>query len=324
MSRGRSHSLAGRYGPLLAVAIGVLGYLGWRQLRTDPLDSLFESLPADHGLYAYLDVETIRSSLSFAGGDTLPDLLAEKGRLADHLSVLTKANVEGVALSVGVDEIHAAGWGAFHVDALRSYIEQQDMTCTGPDENLACSIESEDTTTEIHLRDGNRIEIIDRSIEAHRTPDSGDASFLTGPARTSLRNGAILWMALHPPQLEAAMKHPPRDMVNLTLFARALKGATIAYVVLEPNLASRLLDLKLIALAPSSDLAAKMHRVVEDTNNLAAAAIDASSREGESSAWAQLFRTGEFTQEGTTVQASWRLDPKKLQELFPNGSKAKQ
>ena len=311
--------MAGPWGGALVVAVGVLGYLGWRHFRQDPLQNLFEFLPAGHGLYVYLDIETIRSSLLLTSGDTVPRLLNEKGRLAEHLSALSEAGVEGIALSVGVGEIHAAGWGAFQGAALRTYIEQQGMSCAGPSGHLICSIASEHTRTEIHLRNNKRIEIVDRSTASYGTSKRGNATFLAVPARTSLRNGAVLWMALQPAQLEAAMKDPPRDMLNLTLFARALKGATIAYVVLEPNLTSRVLDLKLIAFAPTPELAAKMRRVVEDTNNLAAAAIDAALDKSESapSPWAQLFRTGTFTQEDTTVQATWKLDPRKLQELFP-------
>jgi hypothetical protein len=124
-------------------------------------------------------------------------------------------------------------------------------------------------------------------------------------------------MALQPDQLEAAMKDPPRGMMNLTLFARALRDAAIAYVVLEPNLASRSLDLKLSALAPSPDLAAKTLRVVEDTNNLAAGAIDLGSGEAGPNPWSQFLRTGTFTQQGATAEAVWRIDPAKLPHMFP-------
>ncbi|MDA1314699.1 MAG: hypothetical protein O2968_15280 [Acidobacteria bacterium] len=308
---------AGRWWPLLVVVAGMLGYLGWRQFHHDRIEELFEFLPADHGLYAYLGLGTVRSSLLLAGGETVARVLDEKGRLGEHLTALSDAGAEDLALSVGVHEIRAVARGAFDEAEVRTYIERQGLICDGALGDFTCLTESSQARTEVHLRGGSRIEIIDRSSDSNTAPGPSQATYLAAPARAGLRGGAVVWMAFQPDQLEAAMKEPPRGMMNLTLIARALREAAIAYAVLEPNLTSRSLDLKLSALASSPELAAKTLRVVEDTSDLAAAAIDLGSGEAGPNPWSQLFRTGTFARHGATAQAVWRIDPKKLPQMFP-------
>ena len=70
-------------------------------------------------------------------------------------------------------------------------------------------------------------------LEPSSQPTPGHAAFLAAPARQSIREGAVLWVALRPSRLEAVMKDPPRDMANLSLFARALRQATWAYLTLR-------------------------------------------------------------------------------------------
>ncbi len=308
---------AGRWWPALGVIVGMLGYLGWRHFNQDHIEEIFEFLPADHGLYAYLDLATVRSSLLLTGSETVPQLLDEKGRLAEHLTVLSEAGIEDIALSIGVHEIRAVARGAFDETEIKAYIERLGLECGGVTGDFSCLTESPQTRTEIHLRNSDRIEIIDGSGDSSGKSERDQATYLAAPARAGLRGGAVLWMAFQPDQLEVAMKDPPRGIMNLTLFARALRQATIAYVVLEPNLTSRCLDLELNALAPTPELAAMMLRVVEDTNALAAAATDLGLNESAPSPWSQLFRTGSFTQDGSTVQAAWQIDPKKLPDLLP-------
>jgi hypothetical protein len=294
----------------------MLSYLGWRQLNQDHIEEIFEFLPADHGLYAYLDLDAVHSSLLVTGSETVPQLLDEKGRLADHLAVLSEAGIEDISVSVGVHEIRALARGAFDEREIKTYIERLGLVCGGVAGDFTCLAESPQTRTEVYLRSSNRIEIVDRSSDYSETSERGQATYLTAPARSGLRGGAVLWMAFEPGQLDAAMKDPPRGMMNLTLFARALRQATIAYVVLEPSLTSRSLDLELNAFAPTTELAAKMLRVVEDTNALAAAATDLGSGESAPNPWSQLLRTGNFTQDGEAVKAVWRIDPTKLAELI--------
>jgi len=308
---------AGRWWPLVGVVAGMLGYLGWRQFHHDRIEELFAFLPADHGLYAYLDLAAVRSSLLLAGGETVPRLLDEKGRLGEHLIALSEAGVKDLALSVGVHEIRAAARGGFDEGEVKAYIERQGLICDGARGDYTCLAESPQARTEVRLVGGNRIEIIDRSSGNNAAAGRSAATYLAAPARAGLRGGAVVWMAFQPDQLDAAMQDPPRGMMNLTVFARALRDAAIAYIVLEPNLASRSLDLKLSALASSPELAAKTLRVVEDTSNLAAAAIDLGSGESGPDPWSQLFRTGTFTQQGATAEAVWRIDPKKLPQMFP-------
>ena len=311
----------GRWWPLFGVVAGVIGYLGWRQFHDDRIEELFAFLPADHGLCAYLDLAAVRSSLRLAGGETIPALLDEKGRLGEHLTALSEAGVEDLALSVGVHEIRAVARGAINADEVKNYIERQGLTCSGPQGNVVCLAESPLTRTEVRLLGGARIEIIDRLNGGRFAPERSQATYLAAPARAGLRGGAVVWVALQPDRLDAAMKDPPRGMINLTLVARALRDAAIAYLVLEPNLASRSLDVRLSALAANPDLAAKTLRVVEDTSNLIAAAVDMGSGDATPNPWSQLLRTGTFTQQDATVDALWRIDSKKLPVLFPESAK---
>jgi len=302
--------------PLLALILGVLGYLGWRHFTQERLDEIFEFLPADHGLFLYLDLDTIESSLLLGGSETLGQLLDDKGRLARHLAALSRSGVEDVALSVGVNEIRAVARGAFDGNVLKAYVERQGLTCAGPPRRFTCTAESPQTRTEVVLIEGSRIELIDRSSSYRSPAEHKPATYLAVPALTGIRGGAFLWMALQPGPLEEAMNDPPRGMINLTLFARALREAAIAYVVLEPDLSSRSLDLRLSAFAPTPERAAEMLRVVEDTNALVAGAIKMGSGDSADGPWSRLLQTGTFRRQDAAIEASWRIAPSEVPGLF--------
>ncbi len=309
MSLDALKTLVGRWWPTLGAVVGVVGYLLWRQLVPDLPSRLFPLLPDSHGLYVYVDVGTVRQAVRFADPADVPgwELIDRRGSFAPHRAFLSNADIDGAAISVGEHELRAVLSGRFTAPALKAHIEQQGGRCSATPQGLTCSIESVKADTQLRLRGTNVLEIIDRSPLAGRPTDSGDASFLAVPARQSIRDGAVVWMALQPTRLEAVMKDPPRDMMNLTLFARALRQATWAYATLGYSAVQSALQLDMEAFAQTTDDAEEMHRVIAGLNQLVIAAMDREST--TPSPWAQVLRTAEFAQQDTTVVGTWQIDP---------------
>ena len=105
------------------------------------------------------------------------------------------------------------------------------------------------------------------------------------------------------------MKDPPRGMVNLSLFARALRPATWAYLTLGYDRDASSLRLHLQAVAETTEDAQEMHGVLSGLNAFAAAMADRRSGDAGAGPWGSVLDTADFTQQGTTVRALWRIDP---------------
>ena len=309
MSLDALKTLVRHWWPTLGAVVGVVGYLLWRQFVPDLPSRLFPFLPDNHGLYAYVDVGAVRQAIRFADPEDVPgwEIIDRRGSFAEHRVFLAEADIDGAAISVGEHELRAVLSGRFSGPTLEAHIEQVGGGCNDTPEGLTCLIESLKADTQLRLRSGDILEIIDRSPLADNPGDSGDASFLAVPARQGIRDGAVVWMALQPARLEAVMKDPPRDMMNLTLFARALRQATWAYATLGYSPVQSALQLDMEAFAQTTEDAEEMHRVLAGLNQFVIAAID---REATTpSPWSQVLRTAEFAQQDATVVGSWQIDP---------------
>lgn len=309
MSLDALKTLVRRWWPTLGAVVGVVGYLLWRQLVPDLPSRLFPLLPDDHGLYVYVDVGAVRQAARFADPADVPgwELIDRRGSFTAHRAFLTDAQIEGAAISVGEHELRAVLRGEFTDETLKAHVEQVDGRCSDGPEGLTCSIESVKADTQLRLRSGDILEIIDRSPLAGNPGDPGNAAFLAVPARQSIRSGSVVWMALQPARLEAVMKDPPRDMMNLTLFARALRQATWAYATLGYSPVQSALQLDMEAFAQTTEDAEEMHRVLAGLNQFVIAAIDRDAT--TPSPWSQVLSTAEFAQQDTTVVGKWQIAP---------------
>ncbi|MDE0167723.1 MAG: hypothetical protein OXL36_21690 [Bryobacterales bacterium] len=303
----RMKTLARRWWPVLGVVVGVLGYLLWRNLAPDPPKRLFALLPDNHALYAYADVEAMREAAFFFDAATAPvrELIDRRGNFAEYRVFLSEAEVTGAALSVGEHELRAVLSGRFTASALMKHVERQGGYC----EDFTCSVDTPEGDMRLRLSGDDLLEIVDRRPRTVELADHGNAAFLAAPARQSIRNGAVLWVALRPLRLEAVMKDPPRGLANLALFARALRQATWAYLTLGYGRDTSSLRLQLEAFTESAEDAQEMHGVLSGLNAFAAAMADRRSGDAGAGPWGSVLDTADFTQQGTTVQALWQIDP---------------
>lgn len=310
MSLDALKTLVRRWWSTLGAVVGVVGYLLWRQLVPDLPSRLFPLLPDNHGLYIYVDVGAIRQAIRFADPADVPgwDLIDRRGSFAAHRSFLSDADIDGVAISVGEYELRAVLSGEFTDEMLETHIEQVGGDCSESSEGFTCLLESPQADTQLRIRDSGILEIIDRSPLVGEPGEPGDAVFLATPARQGIRDGAVVWMALQPVRLEAVMKDPPRDMMNLTLFARTLRQATWAYASLGYSPVESNLQLDMEAFAQTPEDAEEMHRVVAGLNQFVIAAIERESY-GSPSPWIQVLRTAEFARQDATVVGTWQIEP---------------
>ena len=307
MRLNRLKTLAGRWWPVLGVVVGVVGYLLWRNLAPDDPKRLFALLPDNHALYAYADVEAMREAAFFSDAASARgwELIDRRGQFAEYRGFLSEAEVTGAALSVGEHELRAVLSGRFTAPELMKHVERQGGHC----EDFTCSVDTPEGDIRLRLSGDNLLEIIDRRPRTVEPADPGNAAFLAAPARQSIREGAILWAALRPPRLEAVMKDPPRGMVNLMLFARALRQAPWVYLTLGYDREASSLRLHLEAFTESAEEAQEMHGVLSGLNEFAAAMADRRSSTDGADPWGPVLRTADFAQQGATVRALWRIDP---------------
>lgn len=298
---------ARRWWPVLGVVVGVVGYLLWQSLAPDPPKRLFALLPDNHALYAYADVEAMRETAFFFDAASAPvrELIDRGGTFAEYRVFLSEAEVTGAALSVGEHEIRAVLSGRFTAPELMKHVERQGGHC----EDFTCSVESPEGDIRLRLSGDNLLEIVGRRPRTVEPADPGNAAFLAAPARQSIREGAVLWVALRPSRLEAVMKDPPRGMVNLALFARALRQAQWAYLTLGYGREASRLQLRLEAFAETPEAAQEMHGVLSGLNAFAAVMADRSSGADGAGPWGPVLRTADIAQQGATVRALWQIDP---------------
>jgi hypothetical protein len=104
------------------------------------------------------------------------------------------------------------------------------------------------------------------------------------------------------------MRNPPEGMMNLTLFARALSKAEHAYLSLETEEDPGALQLRLEAVAASSEEAEELHRLLAGLNSFAAAAADAGRGDAGPSDWGRVLRSVVLERSGSNVEGAWLLD----------------
>ena len=194
-------ALARRWWPMLGVVAGVLGYLLWRYLVPDLPRRLFPLLPDNQALYVYADIEAMREAALFSDAASAPgwELIDRRGYFAEYRVFLSKAEVKGAVLSVGEHELRAVLSGRFTAPerSWRTSKAKAGIAKTGPRASPARSILLK-PMSDFGCPAENLLEIVDRPPRTVEPADPGNAAFLAAPARQSIREGAVLWMALQP------------------------------------------------------------------------------------------------------------------------------
>ena len=250
----------------------------------------------------------MREAALFSDAASAPvwELIDRGGNFAEYRVFLSDAEVTGAALSVGEHEIRAILSGRFTASCVHGARRTPRRTLRRL-HLLGRILPKGDIR--LRLSGDDLVEIVDRRPRTVEPADPGNAAFLAAPARQSIREGAVLWVALRPSRLEAVMKDPPRGMVNLALFARALRQAQWAYLTLGYDREASSLRLHLQAFTESAEAAQEMHDVLSGLNAFAAAMADRNSSADGADPWGPVLRTADIAQQGATVRALWQIDP---------------
>ena len=297
-----------RWWVTLAALLFLLGYFGWWRVFPDPLTRLFQALPADQGLYLYADVKGLRSAPVLRALLDSPE--SPLGAYRSLTGFLEASETEGLALSMSGRHVRLVAYGTISQSRLRTYIEQRGGNCEETQPRETCRFSAGTPTREITLKmlDEDLLSVSyladPEDAGGHSAEGAGDLAPLV---RAQILDGALLWCALRPQQIDEIAAALPPGAVNLAFFARALENAERAYLWIEQEDVAGSFSLLLAAETASPDDAAELSGLLLSLNRFAAAAADA-GRGDSPSEWGQVLRSGEFAQVEETVQAIWSLD----------------
>lgn len=301
-----------RWWVTLSVLLFLLGYFGWWRVFPDPLTRLFQALPPNQGLYLYVDLKGLRGAPALRTMLDSPDSpLGAYQSLLGEAGFLEALETEGLALSVGGAKVRAVSYGTMSQDRLRAYVQQRGGNCDETRTHPICQVNAGTPPRELTL------EMLDDDILSvsygggvENAGDHGEegAADLAPIVRAQILDGALLWCALQPSQIEKMSDALPPTAVNLAFFARALNNAERAYLWIEQEDVAASFSLLLAAETTSAEEAAELSGLLGSLNRFAAAAAD-TGRGDSPSPWGKVLRSGEFAQAEETVHAIWRLDP---------------
>ena len=300
-----------RWWVTLAVLLFLLGYFGWWRVFPDPLTRLFQALPPDQGIYLYADVKGLRSApVLRALLDSPESPLGAYRSLIGEAGFLEASETEGLVLSMSGRHVRLVAYGTISQSRLRTYVDQRGGNCEETLPRETCRFSAGTPAREITLKmldeDLLSVSYLAGPEDAgdHSTEGAGDLAPLV---RAQILDGALLWCALRPQQIDEIAAALPPGAVNLAFFARALENAERAYLWIEQEDVAGSFSLLLAAETASPDDAAELNGLLLSLNRFAAAAADTGRGESPSE-WGQVLRSGEFAQVEETVQAIWSLD----------------
>ena len=296
-----------------AALLFLLGYWGWQRVFPDTLTRLFQSLPADQGIYLYVDLERLRSA------PALRLLInSEDGPLGSYRQAFGEMGFLGtyepaaLAFSIDGQEARLVLHGQLQPSRVRAAVAARNGACKKSQNYEICQVTAGGPSRDLVLAllDEDLVAVA-YSLSSGGDPQfvlTGDAGELAPLARAQTLDGAVLWAAVLPSRLDEISASLPPGTLNLTLFARVLKNAEVAYLSIEEEDAPGTFTLRLDAEASKPEDAAELSGLLFGLNQFAAAAAD-SGRAGSSSRWGRVLRSAEFAHSESRVQAVWSLDP---------------
>jgi len=319
MDWGRLRRLCARWWVSLLAGALLAAYLVWRFLYPSPAASLFQYLPRDHAVHAYVDSGRILSSPAarrfLAEGDGMPAGLREAARLLSAES----AEAEAIAFSLGEGVIRMAARGPFSEPQLVQALRGQGAACPAL-RGAVCTVPSTEAGRElaVTLWSDDLLAAADRKQSGQDLiPPEHGAGALAEEAPKQLAGGAYVWAVIDPPALDRVMRDPPESWINLTVVARSLVHSERAYLSLEPGVQG--LELLLEAPCANEEKAQKLYSLLTGLNQFLAAAAGMGEPESSQGPWPRVLRPPQFTQRGATVHVRWLLDAETLRGLARRG-----
>ena len=305
-------ALAARWWVTLAVLLFLAAYFGWWRIFPDPLTRLFRALPAGQGLYLYADLKGLRTAPALRTMLESPESpFGNLRSLLAETSFLDDMETEGLALSMSGPRIRLVAQGGISQSRLQAFVEKQGGDCNDARSHETCRVRVGTPARELTLEMVDD-DLLAASYEKHSGDVSDHSEEVAGTlapiVRTQALDGALLWCAMQPSQIEEISDALPTGVVNLAFFARALKDAERVYLWIEREDVAASFSLLLVAETASADDSAELNSLLLSLNRFAAAAAD-TGRGDSPSEWGQVLRSGEFSQMQESVQAIWRLGP---------------
>ena len=291
-------SISGRLQAFLlsAFVLACAAYMAVHFWPKDHVRDLVGQMPADSAVLGYIDVPR----LTQAAADASLALPWSLGLAANRL--------DGISLALTGHELTVAAGGDFSVSLIDALLAAQGIRC---DASLGVS------PCATNLGHGPvLLSVVRPGILIATTAASlgvPDATEINGDEiRAALRAGAVIWAAIDPRLLDAAMEDPPPNWMNLQIVARALERARVAYLTVNP-LAGDSVFIRIEAHCDAADRG-QLERLLTGLNDMALALL---SRPGAASAqWEPILRSFESSQGPEMVRVQWTLPVERLAELW--------
>ena len=291
-------SISGRLQALLLTVfvIACAAYLAVRFWPRDHVQELLGQMPAEAAVLAYVDVP----GLTEAAADASLSLPWSLGLAANRLN--------GVSLALTGHEFYVAAGGDFSASLIEALLSSQGVRCSASLAVTPCAADLGHGRLLLSVvRSGTLVATTADALSLASAPNfDGDE------ARDAIGGGAVIWAAIDPKLLDAAMENPPPNWINLQIVARALEPARVAYLTVNP-LNEDNVTLRVEAHCEEADLE-QLEQVLTGLNDMALALL---SRDATASAqWVPVLKSFESSQDTEAVRVQWTLPIEQLAGLW--------
>ena len=277
---------------ILACAV----FVGVRFWPRDHVEELLGQMPGNVAVLAYIDVPR----LAEAAADAPLALPWSQGLAADRL--------DGIALALAGHEFYVAAGGDFSASVIGALLASQGIRCGESLEVAPCAADFGHGPVLLRMpRPGNLIAATGGSLSFPKS-----AEFHSDEAQRALSDGALIWAAIDPSSLDAAMEDPPPQWINLQIVARALEPARVAYLTVNP-LTGNNVAIRVEAHCDAGDRE-QLEQVLTGLNDMALALLSQDAAATEQ--WSPILRSFESSGGVETVRVQWTLPVERLADLW--------
>jgi hypothetical protein len=253
-------------------------------------------MPAGAAVLAYVDVP----GLTGAAADASVDLPWSLGLVANRL--------DGIGLALAGHEFYVTAGGDFSASLIDALLTSQGIRCGRSLAAAPCAADLGHGPVLLSMTGPGTL--MAATAASLNFPSSTE--FHGDQARDALGEGAVIWAAIDPKLLDAAMEDPPVEWINLQIVARALESADVAYLTVRPQ-AGNHVALRVEARCDTAD-GEQMEQVLTGLNDMALALL---SRDGEAAEeWAPVLRSFESSRDAEAVRVEWTLPVERLAGLW--------
>ena len=254
-------------------------------------------MPAEAAVLAYIDVPGLTEAATDASLAWSWPLGFAPNRLdAVSLALTTR------------HEFYAAAGGDFSASLIDALLALQGIECDASVGVAPCAVNLGHGPVLLSMvRSGT---LVATTADVHDLPSYRE--FSSNEVRAALSGGAVVWAAIDPQPLDAAMENPPADWLNLQIFARALEPARMAYLTVNPLMGNNV-SLRIEAHCDAAE-SEQLEQVLTGLNDMALALLSRDAAAVDK--WAPILRSFDSSREAETVRVQWTLPAQRLAELW--------